>query len=153
MSADSGFIFADTNGRSLRFEMFGYEFPNIDLHPASYHDANWLHCKITIDADITHFANAYLLTDELQELAASLRHILGSTSPSDSRAFEPTEPWISLRLSRIDRGRIDVLSRLDLHPMIGPVIEFNLECAPADLQKTLSSLDLTVATFPQRGTP
>ncbi len=153
MSAEFGFDFSDTNGRSLRFKYFGYEFPNIALDAANYHDANWLHCKMAIDADITHSVDGYLLTDELQELATTLRSILASTPLAGQLSFEPMEPYISLRLSRVDRNRIDILSRLDLHPMIGPIIEFNLECTPADLQKTLSGLDRTIAAFPQRGTP
>ena|SRR5450755_1868189 len=149
MIVENGVAFVDKAGNTLRFENFRYEYP-IGAH--DYHDANWLHCTITSTSGITHSVKGFLLTFELQYLAETLRRVLAAPSTTAELRFEPMEPYIALRISRNEsRNVIDILSRLDLHPALGPVVEFNFECLPSALHNTLADLDLLIADFPIRG--
>ena len=149
MHTDLSFAILDKSGNTLRFDEFAYERSLAAAH-GSYDDANWLRCRITLHATIKHSVHASLLTTELRELAETLE--TGATRPFDNEAiFEPMEPYIELRISRIDRS-VNVTARLDLVPATGPVIEFDYECRPEEVSVTITDIERVIVAFPERKT-
>jgi hypothetical protein len=113
-----------------------------------WHDANWLRCNITFHAGIKHSIEASLLTTELGDLSNVLS--VASTPGADAElTFEPLEPYVELRVKQWER-QLNVLARLDLHPALGPVIEFNFECRPEELVLTVSDIEELRRAFPER---
>jgi hypothetical protein len=147
MSADLAFAIVDKSGNALRFDRFAYE-RSAEAARGDYHDANWLRCRITLHATIQHSVAASLLTTELNELSRLLKSALASPSEPE-RTFEPMEPYIELRVSRIERI-VNVTARLDLNPAVGPVIEFDYECRPEEIALTIDDLERVQLAFPER---
>jgi hypothetical protein len=149
MSGDFAFTIVDTSGNTLRFDGFACE-RSVEAARGDWHDANWLRCNITLHAGIEHSVAASLLTTELRELSEILQPVYASEAET-KRTFEPLEPYIELLISRSER-RIDVLARLDLHPALGPVIEFNYECRPAEITLTVEDIERVRSAYPERNT-
>lgn len=141
------FTFVDIEGNSLHFDGFRHQFPTA----ADYHDANWLHCKITMNARITVSVNGFLLTEELVTLAKTMTDIIAAAPSENTVEFEPLEPYVNLVFSR-DEQHLNVLARLDLCPALGPIVEFLFVCRSAEFENTLRSVEQAARAFPVRGT-
>lgn len=147
MSSDLAFTILDKSGNTLRFDRFAYERSAEAAH-GDYHDANWLRCRITLHATIEHSVGASLLTTELDELSRLLKSVL-SSPPQPEQTFEPMEPFIELRVSRVERI-VNVTARLDLNPAVGPIIEFDYECRPEEIALTIDDVERVKLAFPER---
>ena len=147
MTDDLAFTIVDTSGNTLRFDQFAY-MRSVEAARGDYHDAQWLRCRITLHATIKHSVRASMLTTELRDLAEALR--TGLTRPPENEAlFEPMEPYLELRVSRSGRT-VNATARLDLAPATGPVIEFNYECRPEEIEATIGAVDRVQEAFPER---
>lgn len=146
LGGDLNFSFVDIDGNSLRFDGFRHEFPAATDH----HDADWLHCKIAMNARISVSVNGFLLTEELIGLAKTMKAALSEPPSENSIEFESLEPYVNLAFSR-DSQHLNVLTRLDLCPALGPVVEFCFVCRSSEIKNTLRSLEKVAAAFPIRG--
>jgi hypothetical protein len=59
------------------------------------------------------------------------------------------EPYIELRIARLEKSLL-ITARLDLAPAVGPVIEFDYECRPEEIEATINGIKLVEAAFPER---
>ncbi|GAC1355351.1 MAG: hypothetical protein NVSMB31_15790 [Vulcanimicrobiaceae bacterium] len=151
---DLAFTFVDTDGNTLEFGSFHHESPAAN----EYYDANWLHCRITLTARVESgtplkvSVNGFFLCKELQTLAGIIRATLDSPISDSEIEFETLEPYINLTFSRDERWTL-IVSRLDLRPAIGPVIELAMTCRDAEVRQTLEDLERMVEAFPAIGSP
>ncbi len=157
MPDDPTFTIVDTSGNTLHFDSFSYESP-VEKR-GEYYD-NWLLCRITLQARIEPFnaeniftrsVNAQFLTTELTALSEALGAGL-SSPPGAESMFEPMEPYIELRIERLEKNVL-VTARLDLAPANGPVIEFSYVCRPEEIQATLDGIERVKEAFPERKSP
>lgn len=147
MSGDLAFTIIDRSGNTLRFDSFAYERPE-EAARGDWHDANWLRCNITLHAGIKHSVEASLLTREVRELSEILQLVYASETETE-RTFELLEPYIELLISRSESW-VDVLARLDLHPALGPVIEFEYRCRPEEIARTVEDIERLRSAYPER---
>jgi hypothetical protein len=141
----------DASGNALRIHDFYYEFPQTN----SGDDADWICCKMTIETTVLKkTVNGFLRAEEVTELITKMTTALDSLLPEDL-TFEPMEPYLELSITRKDDGifqpdEIVVTSRLDLHPCLGPVIEYSLECSLESVRNFVSELNSVAEAFPPR---
>ena len=147
MSTELAFTIVDTGGNTLHFDQFAYE-RSVEAAHGDYHDANWLRFRITLHAIIKHSVHASMLTTELRDFAETLRAGLARTHETEA-VFEPMEPYLKLRVSRTGRT-VNARARLDLAPATGPVIEFNYECRPEEIEATIGAVSRVLEAFPER---
>jgi len=148
MSDEPMFAIVDTTGNALRFDRFAYE-RSLESARGDWHDANWVRCRITLNVSraTKQSVDAELLTTEIVELSNILRATLSSFGAEQT--FEPTEPYIKLRIARRDT-HVNIGARLDLAPAVGPVIEFVFECRPEEIGATLDAIGRVHEAFPER---
>jgi len=147
VSNEPAFTIVDVSGNTLHFDQFAYE-RSIEKARGDYHDANWIRCRITLQAStLKQSVHAALLTTEIKELAETLRVAL--LVPGTETTFTSMEPYIDLNVIRRDRY-VDVTARLDLAPALGPVVEFRFECRPEDIEATLGTIGHVQELFPER---
>jgi hypothetical protein len=156
VSDEPSFTVVDTIGNTLHFDRFAYE-RSVEAAPIEYFDANWVHCRITLQARIEPFntnatfrqsVNAQLLTKEIAELSDTLKDVLSSPTGTE-KTFEPMEPYIELQISR-DQKSLGITARLDLAPAVGPVIEFFYMCRSEEIEATIAAIDRVKEAFPER---
>ena len=156
MSESVAFTIVDTSGNTLHFDQFEYE-RSLDAARGEYFDANWLRCRITLQARIepgnveTIFrqsVNATILTMELARLTDDLKMVLSAPVGAE-RTFEPMEPYIELQMERLEKVLL-VTARLDLAPAVGPVIEFSYRCRLEEIEATLDGIETVRKAFPER---
>lgn len=155
MSDEATFTIADIYGNTLRFDRFAYEW-SLFAARGSYHDANWVCCRITLKAKVEEVegyatikqsVDAQLLTTEIKELSDTLAEIL--STPGTEKTFQPMEPYIVLRIARSDEY-VNVGARLDLAPAVGPVIDFTFTCRPDQIEAAREAVVRVQDAFPER---
>lgn len=148
---EGGMTLADGENE-LRLEVESYEFADA----RDEHDANWLVVAGEVRLGSSHwrFREACLLTWELEALMSFLW--LAADDPTTPRDITFREPLLAFSWNGARRLRVSLDGEAKPDEQrggehFGPPVAIDFDCAPDDLLRVRSELELQRRRFPRRG--
>jgi len=152
MSQASSVVIGDPDGEHIRVAVLR----RTRRDSGEYYDDNWLEVRISIRVSGFHADySAALMTSDLASLRDALARLSG-TRPSGRQAgreaWQPVEPWLTLRFE-MDPDGGTVIGRADDRMVDGNSLSFSLRVAWPTIDTAHDELDVLLIEFPVLGSP